>query len=358
LNPCRKTIFVRYYWRTLILLSLTTLALTASFMYGAYRTLSAQEDAYTDAYLLLGFFRNWAFMCLPVVLLSAATAYFSARSQTLPLRQMALCARSFELGDFNARVEAGSFQDSEIYDLAQAFNSMAETLQRAEELRRDFITNISHELKTPMTTISGFIGGVLDGTVPPGKREETLQIVREEVMRLSRLVESTAGLSRLQTGQQVPHPRAFDLAELSLRILLGLEPRIEEKGLTVSISLPESLSVHADPDGITQVMTNLLDNAVKFSSPGGEVSLFVRRQAGKAYISVRNGGQAIPQEDLPYIFDRFYKADRSRGLDKTGLGLGLFIVRSILNAHDEDISVQCAGGQTEFSFALPVLKSP
>jgi signal transduction histidine kinase len=441
----RKTIFVRYFLRSVLLLTLTTMALTASFIIGASQILSAQQEAkmhaaalrireymtphitgqgvilsrelgnvlplmadmgelhisiqdtegtvvidsggpasesgatlslpitvggvevghvlvgsYPNRRLLLQFFHNWALMSVIVVLLSGVTAYFSARRQTRPLRQMAACARSFERGDFTARADVESFQDDEIHDLAQAFNGMAETLQRGEELRRGFIANVSHELKTPMTTISGYIGGVLDGTVPEEKRAETLLIVRDEVMRLSRLVESSAGLARLETGQLELHPRPFELAELALRILLGLEQRVEEKGLSVDLNVPgpEPLYVYADPDSITQVLTNLLDNAVKFSDPGGELRLSVRPQAGKVRVSVTNGGQTIPEGDLPHVFERFFKADRSRSHDKTGLGLGLFLVRKLLNAHDEDITVTCSEGRTEFSFTLPSCKGP
>jgi signal transduction histidine kinase len=332
-------------------------------MYGAWRALNAlemTEDLFDPRLLLLLFFRNWAMMCVFVVLLSAVSAYLSARRQTLPLRQMAQCARSFERGDFSARADAASFQDSEIYDLAQAFNSMAGSLSRAEELRRGFIASVSHELKTPMTVISGFISGVLDGTVPEDKREETLIIVKNEITRLARLAESAVSLSRLQTGQLDLHPRPLDIAELSLRVLLGFESRVCEKELKVELSVPEPgvLFVLADPDSVTQVMTNLLDNAVKFSSPGGVLSLAVLRVSGKAEVSVANGGQTVPPGDLPYIFDRFYKSDTSRSLDRTGLGLGLFIVRAILNAHGESISVTSSNGVTRFAFTLPVCSPP
>ncbi|MCL1807439.1 MAG: HAMP domain-containing histidine kinase [Oscillospiraceae bacterium] len=449
----RKTIFVRYFLRSVLLLTVSMLALSAAFMVGASRILSAQQDtkmaaaaeqikryistqityyglkvdlsseiqnvlplmadlgdmhirildnegkiraesgaprpghmktvsspivfiyqtpfgieetevgtvrigSYPNTRLIRQFLQNCAFMSVIIVLLSGVTAYFSARRQTRPLRQMAACARSFELGDYCTRAETGDYQDGEIYELAQAFNSMAQTLQRGEELRRGFIANVSHELKTPMTTISGFIGGVLDGTIPEERHSETLSIVRDEVMRLSRLVESAANLSRLQTGQLELHPRPFDIAEISLRILLGFEPRVEEKGLSVHLDVPEpeELYVHADPDSITQVLTNLLDNAIKFSQPGGELGFSITPRAGKVFVSVVNHGQTIPPEDLPYVFDRFYKADRSRSADRTGLGLGLFLVRSILNAHYEDIHVFSQDGRTEFRFSLPEAK--
>ncbi|MDR1668445.1 MAG: HAMP domain-containing protein [Oscillospiraceae bacterium] len=308
--------------------------------------------------LMREFLRNWSLMSIVVVLLAGVTAYISARRQVRPLRQMASCAYSLTHGDFTARADVEELQDGEIHDLAKAFNGMAETLERGEELRRGFIANVSHELKTPMTTISGYIGGILDGTVPDERREETLQIVRDEVMRLSRLVESTANLTRLQTGQLELHPCPLDISELSLRVLLGFEGRIEGKGLTVRVDVPETLFVQADPDSITQVLTNLLDNAVKFSTHGGELSLSVRSHAGKAYVSVANEGVAIPPDDLPYVFDRFYKADRSRSRDRTGLGLGLFLVKSIINAHNEDITTTSADGRTEFTFTLTECKKP
>jgi signal transduction histidine kinase len=316
-------------------------------------------STYPNRQLMLQFLQSCALMSLIIVLLSGITAYHSARRQTLPLRQMAACARSFEHGDFNVRADAGEKQDVEIYNLAQAFNGMAGTLRRGEELRRGFIANISHELKTPMTTIAGFIGGVLDGTVPEERRAETLGIVRDEVMRLSRLVESTANLARLQTGQLELRLRPVDIAELSLRVLLGFEGRIEEKGLLVELDVPEPemLYVRADSDSITQVLTNLLDNAVKFSEPGGKLGLSVRPSAGRVWVKVQNRGQTIPPDDLPYIFDRFYKTDRSRSHDRTGLGLGLFLARSILYAHNEDIHVTSEDGRTEFSFTLTEAKA-
>ncbi|MDR1692865.1 MAG: HAMP domain-containing protein [Oscillospiraceae bacterium] len=310
--------------------------------------------------LMWEFLRNWSLMSVVVVLLAGVTAYISARRQARPLRQMASCAHCLTHGDFTARADVEEMQDGEIQDLAKAFNGMAETLQRGEELRRGFIANVSHELKTPMTTISGFIGGILDGTVPEERRAETLQIVRDEVMRLSRLVESTANLTRLQTGQLELRPVPVDISELSLRILLGFEGRIEEKGLAVRLDVPEggTLFVQADPDSITQVLTNLLDNAVKFSAPGGELSLSIKMAGGKARISIANDGNTIPPEDLPYVFDRFYKADRSRSIDRTGLGLGLFLVKSIINAHNEDITAASADGRTEFAFTLTECKRP
>lgn len=308
--------------------------------------------------IITDFAKTWFTMVIIVLLFSAFSAYINAQRLAQPLRQMAICAHTFAHGDFSARAQVENLQDGETRELAFAFNAMADALENAEDLRRVFIANVSHELKTPMTSIAGFIGGVIDGTIPPEKREETLRMVYEEVMRLSRMVTSMTSLSRLQTGQLDLHPRVFDISDLSLRILLGLESKINEKQLEVDLDLSEAgeVYVNADLDSIVQVITNLLDNAVKFSKPGGHLGLSVRSSGGKAHIAISNEGPEIPPEDLPYIFDRFHKADRSRSHDKTGLGLGLFLVKSILYAHNEDIHVSSESGRTEFTFTLTEAK--
>lgn len=321
-----------------------------------YILVSSFRDNYRT--LMNDFMKNWIFMSLMVLLFSGITAYFIAQRMVSPLRQMSRCAHSFAHGDFSARVDTGELHDAETRELAFSFNAMADALQNGEDLRRGFIANISHELKTPMTTIAGFIGGLLDGTIPKDKQEQTLILVREEVMRLSRLVVSMTNLSRLQTGQLDLRPRPFDIAEMSVRVLLGFENKINSKNLSVKLDLEEDepLFVMADTDSMIQVLTNLLDNAVKFADPDTELQMQIYSHGGKAHISIANCGSIIPPEDLPYIFDRFHKADRSRSHDRTGLGLGLFLVRSILYAHNEDIHVSSENGRTEFSFTLTEVK--
>jgi signal transduction histidine kinase len=302
------------------------------------------------------FLRIYLFTAALVMLIAFGTAYINSRTMARPLYDMAACARQFERGDFTARLGRWVARDDEIGELAGAFNSMADALEKGEALRRGFIGSVSHELKTPMTSISGYIGGLLDGTVPTDRREETLRIVSDEIMRLSRLVTGMLELSRHQSGQMDLSPRPMDIAELSTRLLFGFEPKINAKRLSVEVLVPdEPLMILADPDGMAQVMTNLLDNAVKFCEPGGEVSLSITRRSGRAYAVIRNSGATIPPEDLPYIFDQFHKGDRSRSMDRTGLGLGLYLVKSILNAHNEDIFVMSGNGLTEFMFSLPAV---
>ena len=303
------------------------------------------------------FFGVFCFTAVVVLFLAVIFSFVTSKHQAEPINRMAQAARRFAHGDFSVRVEEGGRLD-EIGDLAAAFNEMADALEKSEELRSEFIANVSHELKTPMTTISGFADGILDGTVPPEKQDKYLATISSETKRLSRLVRSMLELSRLQAEPaEMLWKKEFDISELLRRTLLNFEDKINAKRLDVDAQLPEeSMVVRGDGDSITQVVYNLLDNAVKFSEPGSTLGLCLWKENGKAYVSVKNHGETIPPEELALVFDRFHKMDRSRGLDKSGVGLGLYIVKTILNNHDEDISVTSRSGVTEFVFTL-TLKS-
>ena len=246
-----------------------------------------------------------------------------------------------------------SFTVQKIGELAAAFNAMADSLAQAEQKRSEFVANVSHELKTPMTTIAGFADGILDGTIPPEKERESLQVISSETRRLSRLVRRMLELSRLQSAERVAAQEQFDAAEILLRVLVSLETKITEKDLEVETHLPNGpVMVWGDPDAVTQVCYNLLDNAVKFASPKGLLTLKITTKAGKAYIAIGNQGETIPPEQLTHIFDRFHKADSSRSTHKDGVGLGLYIVKTLLNTYKEDIFVTSENGFTEFTFTL------
>ena len=202
-------------------------------------------------------------------------------------------------------------------------------------------------------TIAGFADGILDGTIPPEKERESLQVISSETRRLSRLVRRMLELSRLQSSERVSAQEQFDAAELLIRVLVSLEAKITEKDLDVETELPDGpVMVWGDPDAVTQVCYNLLDNAVKFSFPKGKLTLKITSKAGKAYISIGNQGETIPPDQLSHIFDRFHKADSSRSTHKDGVGLGLYIVKTILNTYKEDITVTSQDGFTEFTFTL------
>lgn len=293
------------------------------------------------------------FTALGVLVAALVVSYLTSRRQAAPLNEMAAAARHFARGDFSARVKDDDRED-EIGELIRSFNAMAESLGKSEELRREFIANISHELKTPMTSISGFADGILDGTIPKENQDKYLMTISSETKRLSRLVRSMLDLSVIQRqGPAAMRMSEFDISEILRRTLINFEDKITSKGLDVDAQIPEErMMVRGDPDAITQVVYNLLDNAIKFSREGTAIGLSLWKQDKRAYVSVKNHGETIPESELPLIFDRFHKADRSRSQDRDGVGLGLNLVKTILNNHDGDITVTSRDGVTEFVFTL------
>ena len=273
-----------------------------------------------------------------------------------PLDEMAAASRKFARGDFSVRVKQQEDPTDEMGALIESFNKMADSLESAEARRSEFIANISHELRTPMTTIAGFADGILDGTIPKEDEEKYLRSIRDETRRLSRLVRDMLDVSQMKSRAADPARRTvFDLTELILQTMLSFESRATKKGLDVDPQFPDNhIMVRADKDAITQVIYNLTDNAVKFASPGSCITVRLYKDNGKAYVSIKDCGETIPPEDLPFIFDRFHKSDRSRSIDKDGVGLGLYLVKTIINSHDEDIAVKSEDGMTEFVFTLPL----
>ncbi len=272
---------------------------------------------------------------------------------TRPLRLMCDATKSFAMGDFSVRVPV--FSDDEVGELAKAFNQMAETLASSESMNRNFIANVSHELKTPMTTISGFIDGIIDGTIPKEKEKHYLGIVAQEVKRLSRLVKTMLDLSRIDSGKMQIHPARFDISNTIIVTLLSFEAKIEEKNIEIrGLEDSEPTFVDGDPDMIHQVLYNLTENAVKFTNEGGFIEIHTVETADRITVSVRNSGPGIPPDDAKMIFDRFFKTDKSRSKDKTGMGLGLYIVKTMVQLHGGEIRVESVENEyTTFEFWLP-----
>ena len=293
---------------------------------------------------------------LSIMVLLLILSYVSVRLSARPFNEMAAAALKFAHGDFSARVDAE--RDDELGALADAFNQMAESLEQQERRRSDFIANVAHELKTPMTTIAGFADGILDGTIPREQEDQYLQTISSETKRLNRLVRSMLDLSRMQSeGPEALRSRSFELCELLVRTLLLFEQKINAKRLDVDALIPEeAMQVYGDADAINQVIYNLLENSVKFAEPGSVLGVSAFKQGEKAYVSIKNRGATIPAEELPLIFERFHKTDKSRSEDRDGYGLGLYIVKTILNNHGEDIAVTSRDGVTEFLFSLTLKK--
>lgn len=333
---------------------LTALVNGNTFIFG-YLFVSSDMAAFRQEWQ--NFASVFVLIALSVMILTFVITFITTKKQAEPLKEMAGAAHRFARGDFSTRVEDTGRED-EIGQLTQAFNAMADSLESSETLRREFVANLSHELKTPMTVVSGFAEGILDGTIPPENEARYLEIISSETRRLSRLVKSMLDMSKLQSiDKSTILGKSFDISEVVRLALLSLNSKIESKQLDVGAELPEeAILTRGDVDSITQVVYNLIDNAIKFSTPGGVIGLGLWKQGTKAYVSIENMGELIPTDEMPHIFDRFHKADKSRSADRDGVGLGLYIVKTILDNHNEDIFVTSNDGVTKFVFSLTIAK--
>ena len=308
--------------------------------------------------------RSMIIAALWIMLAALIAIYFITERVIAPLRDMSRAAKKMAVGQFDIRVPVHG--KDEVAELAMAFNQMSQALENLERMRNSFVANVSHDLRTPMTTIAGFIDGILDGVIPPEQTEHYLKVVSDEVRRLSRLVTALLDLSRLQAGDRKFDMKPFDVCEMGRQILISFEKKIDAKGLDVEfICDEERMFVLADQDAIHQILYNICDNAVKFASKQGKLKMSFTWSSAegsrkrKAVVKVYNEGQGIPAEDLPFVFDRFYKSDKSRSLDKSGVGLGMFISKTIIDAHGETIEVSSEYGRyCEFAFTLARTESP
>lgn len=299
----------------------------------------------------------YKFVIIAVIISSVVSfilVYLVTSQQIKPLHDMTEAVSNYAAGDFSVRVMVGD--ETEVGRLAAAFNRMADSIDQSENMRRSFVANVSHELKTPMTTISGFVDGILDGTIPAEKQNQYLSIVSDETKRLSRLVRSMLDLSKIDSGEMRLNKSRFDITNTVFETLMAFEHRIEEKNIEIrGMESVRSLTVNGDPDLIHQVIYNLVENAIKFTNEGGYIRIKVYHKERQAYVSIANSGIGIPSEDLPHIFERFYKTDKSRSQDKSGVGLGLYIVKTVLKLHKGGIEARSSeGNYCEFEFHIPI----
>lgn len=309
---------------------------------------------------VMAIFRMFSLAAILAMFLAFITAYFQSFRLTQPLNQMSAAAKQYAKGDFSTRItiKKNFFNTGgdEIAELVGAFNSMAQALATTEASRRSFVANVSHELKTPMTTIGGFIDGILDGTIDESKHEYYLKIVSAEVKRLSRLVTGMLNMSKIEAGELDINPRRFDLSGMLVRTLLGFEQLIDKKHIEIrGLEEMEENPVTADEDMINQVIYNLIDNAVKFTPEGGYIEAVSRTDGNMALVRLRNSGKGISSDELNRIFERFYKVDKSRSFDIKGAGMGLYISKTIVELHDGKITVASEPGEyAEFAFRVPI----
>ncbi len=307
--------------------------------------------------LLSNLMQLFFFSSLAVLMLTVIMIYFITSKMVNPLKAMAVAAKDFGQGDFDTRVEVHG--DDEVAELAIAFNNMAQSLAKNEVMRRNFIANVSHDLKTPMTVISGFVDGILDGTIPAEQAPNYLGLVRDEVKRLSRLVNTLLELAKLESGELEMRREPFDLCETVRQVLISFEKLIGQKNLSLSATMSDDcVMARGDRDAVHRVVYNLIDNSIKFTPTGGEISVDIFLREKQVNCSIKNSGEGVSTEDLPHLFDRFYKTDKSRGIDKKGSGLGLYISKTIIERLGGMIRVQSVSGEsTTFTFTLPIVKN-
>ena len=297
------------------------------------------------------------FACLMAFSVGFIAVYFLTASLIKPLHDMSEATKAYAEGDFGPRVKVKG--DDELAELVRAFNKMASDLSLLESSRRSFVANVSHELKTPMTTIGGFIDGILDGTIPESQQKHYLSIVSDETKRLSRLVTAMLNMSKIEAGELKLKPKAFDISAEIFNVLLSFEQIIERKHIEISgLDRLHSVTVTADEDMIHQVIYNLVDNAVKFTE-NGTISVFADDDENATLIKVVNTGAGISSEEREKIFERFYKVDKSRSYDVKGAGLGLYICKTIVEMHGGSIGCNSEEGKyTEFWFTIPKYLPP
>lgn len=290
---------------------------------------------------------------LPLVL-TCVVVYIYTSHMLRPLRMMSEAAKCLADGDFSKRIYCDG--DDEIAELANSFNTMTDSLVQLESMRRSFVANVSHELRTPMTTIGGFIDGILDGTIEPEKQSYYLGIVSDEVKRLSRIVRSMLSLSKLESGEQEINRSKVNMFETACNVFVSQEQRISAKNIAVyGLEDEKDVMISADSDLFHQVVYNLVDNAVKFTPENGYIKVKFRETDKNGVFIIRNSGNGISEKDLPLVFERFFKVDKSRSMDKQSSGLGLYIVKSIIDLHGGTVTVRSMQGEyTEFEIDMPL----
>ena len=296
---------------------------------------------------------NWYYLgVMAILLLVFFGIYFFL---VLPLRKTIAAAKTYSMGNFEKKPNLNL--TGELGALSDVIGYMGDTMNRFNEYQREIIANISHDFRSPLTSIKGYAEAIKDGTIPPEQQEKYLDVVLFEVERLTKLTSNLLTLNTMDKKGMILQPSEFDINEVIKNLARSFEGQCKKKRMTIQLVFAGlETQVHADRDKISQVLYNLVDNAIKFSHMDSVIGITVEEKGRKAMVSVKDAGTGIPKEDLSKIWDRFYKSDSSRGKDKKGTGLGLSIVKEIMTAHKENINViSTEGVGTEFVFTLPLV---
>ncbi|MEG0092147.1 MAG: HAMP domain-containing sensor histidine kinase, partial [Oscillospiraceae bacterium] len=288
-----------------------------------------------------------------MILISSIVSLAVTSKMTTPLTNISDAAKRFSQGDFSARALVEG--DDEVAHLAYTFNNMATFAENNETSRSNFVTNIAHELRTPMTSIKGFVDGIIDGTIPPDQQNKYLKIVSEEIGRLARLTNSMLNISKLDSGEFIMNVEKYNIWDTISAVAFAFENRIEAANISIRGFEPQRIKVAADKDIIHQVVYNIVDNALKFTPDDGYIAFSVTEEkaAGFVTVKIRNSGVGIRKEALPYVFERFYKADGSRSVHTKGAGIGLYIAKTLVQRSGGEIYVESIEGEyTEFIFTI------
>ena len=293
----------------------------------------------------------WVSVVMAIIIAACIVKYFAEVLVVEPIEELNSAAKKLTKGEVTKRVKV--FIDNEIGELAESFNIMAQSIEESDNIRKEFISNVSHELRSPITSIKGFVGGILDGVIPKDKENYYLKIVYDEIDRLARLVNDLLDISAMESGKFNLNISEFDINQVVSLCILNLEGKIKAKGLSVKVTLCDKRCFAiGDRDRIIQVLTNLLENAIKYSNDNGQIEVNINVKGEKIFVSIFNTGENINNEDIKHIWDRFYKSDKSR-TNKISTGLGLPIVRLILSQHNEDVWVNNIEGKgVNFTFTL------
>lgn len=318
---------------------------------GAEKIVLVAISAQTIRSLLDDFYIICILIIIVMTLIFSFVSFFITKSISDPLTKISKASRLYANGHFHFRVREEN-SCIEINTLSKNINDMARSLYSLEDKKNDFIQGVSHELKTPLTTIAGTTQGILDGTIPHENQNEYLENVLNEVSRLGRLTSNMVQASRIDYDDLILTKKIIDPTDIISRILCNFEKTINDKKINIEIDFSEKCNIIADYDNLYQVFYNLIENAIKFTNVDGTLSIIVNTNFDRVNFSISNTGEIIQEEHQHHIFDKFFKGDSSRSKDTTGSGLGLYLVRKILIMHDEDISLVSENYKTTFSFSF------